>query len=663
VSQGDVPASKPEDAGPPNPDSLSASLLEALGAADRAERARAIAGAAEMVDPDLLVEAVADQADSRRRNAAMDALATGGARSVPALVRGLRHPDGEVVMFSAGVLARTGSPAAIPHLVSLLDHEDINVVQQVIDGLAQIRTTLAVDALVKVLDRDPWLRFAAVHALGEIGDQRAVPALAPLVDDELVRGAVIRAMGKIGSKDALAVLFRVLRESQNTSTFAECLGAIGEALDFQPNQEALQNIAEWTELASPSSADLHDRLEQVLASDSGEGGAGGEGPDARHSAATIVKALKLRPLYTALVLAGRDPKLREVLEFSAVSIGDEIVPMLRDGLTSPNAAVRMLACECLGALGHVPAAAVIEKLIDDPEPSVRGAAVNALMRLGCDGAIPAMGKCLVDAEAIVREATVAAFCCMDVEIVAGTVLALVEAPTFPRRVALTVARANPHRSYHAFIIACLSDAAPAVRRAAVEALARQPTVDVVGTLEPLLHDADADVRRAVVSILGGFRSRRVKQLLTNQAETDAETVVDAVQALGKLGEATVVPFLISLYDREETPAKLAIVDVLKEIRDPATEPFLARQLGNPDPALRRAVVLALGAIRSENAVRQLVPVAKDPDDAVRSAVVTVLGTSDSAPAIDALTRLAHDPSRPIAALARQALEKLGQPLS
>ena len=65
----------------------------------------------------------------------MDALASGGARSVPALVRGLRHPDGEVVMFSAGVLARTGSPAAIPHLVSLIDHEDINVVQQVIDGL------------------------------------------------------------------------------------------------------------------------------------------------------------------------------------------------------------------------------------------------------------------------------------------------------------------------------------------------------------------------------------------------------------------------------------------------------------------------------------------------------------------------------------------------
>ena len=216
-----------------------------------------------------------------------------------------------------------------------------------------------------MLDRDPWLRFAAVHALGEIGDQRAVSALAPLIDDESVRGAVIRAMGKIGSADALAFLFRVVRESQDTSTFAECLRAIGEALEFQPNQEALQNIADWTELSSPSSVDLHERLEQVLVFGSGRGRR--RGPDPRQSAAMIVKALKLRPLYTALVLAGRDPALREVLEFSAVSIGEEIVPVLRDGMTSPNAAVRMLACECLGALGHLPAAPLIETMLADPE--------------------------------------------------------------------------------------------------------------------------------------------------------------------------------------------------------------------------------------------------------------------------------------------------------
>jgi HEAT repeat protein len=650
------PETQPESASPPSPESLSASLLEALGAHDRQVRARAIAGAAEMVDPDLLIEAVADQADSRRRNAAMDALASGGARSVPALVRGLRHPDGEVVMFSAGVLARTGSPAAIPHLVSLIDHEDINVVQQVIDGLAQIRTTLAVDGLVKVLERDPWLRFAAVHALGEIGDQRAVSALAPLIDDEAVRGAVIRAMGKIGSADALAFLFRVVRESQDTTTFAECLRAIGEALEFQPNQEALQNIADWAELSSPTSVGLHERLERVLSSDPGDD-AGGDGPDPRQSAAMIVKALRLRPLYTALVLAGRDPALREVLEFSAVSIGEEIVPVLRDGVTSPNAAVRMLACECLGALGHTPAAPLLETMLADPEAEVRAAAINALMRLGRDAAIPALTKCLTDPEARVREAAITAFCRMDVDAVAQALLSLIESPDFPRRTALAIARANPHVAYLDYILSCLTDGTPAVRRAAVEAASRQRTVDLVGILEPLLRDPDAEVRRSVVSILGGLRSRRVRQHLINQAETDADTLVDAVQALGKLGDTTVVPFLTTIYEREGAAVKLAVIEALKEIRDPAAETFLARQLGSPDPELRRAVVLALGATGTPNAIRQLTPVARDADESVRAAVAGVLGGSGNAQAQDALTRLAHDPSRAVASVARLALEK------
>jgi HEAT repeat protein len=272
-----------------------------------------------------------------------------------------------------------------------------------------------------------------------------------------------------------------------------------------------------------------------------------------------------------------------------------------------------------------------------------------------------MGRCLTDPEAVVREATSAAFCCMDADEVARVLIALVEDPAFPRRTALTIVCANPHVAHLDFILACLSDPSAAVRRAAAEALARQPTVDVVGTIEPLLRDPDVEVRRAVVRILSGLRSKRVRQLLTSQAETDAENLVEAVQALGKLGDTTVVPFLTAIFDREGPTVKLAVIEAFKEMHDPAAEPFLSRQLGNPDPGLRRAAVLALGATRTPNAIRQLTPVARDPDEGVRSAVAAVLGSSaGNLQANDALTRLAHDPSRAIAAIARQALEKLGQ---
>jgi HEAT repeat protein len=644
----------------PDPESLTASLLAALGATDRAERSRAIAGAAEMVDPDLLIEAVADQADARRRNAAMDALAKGGARSVPALVRGLRHDDPEVVMFSAGVLARTGSPAAIPHLVSLLDHQDVNVAQQVIDSLSQMRSSLAVDALVKVLDRDPWLRFAAVHALGEIGDRRAVAALAPLLEDPLVRDAVIGAMGKIGSTEALSCLFGVVHESPDTQTFGQCLRAIGEALEFQPNERALQNITEWTELASPSWSSLHDRLNRVLAGETSEDSGAG-GPDSRPSAAMIVKALRLRPLYTALVLAGRDPTLREVLEFSVISIGDEIVPVLQDGLGSPNAAVRTLACECLGALRDRGAAPMVASLVGDPIPAVRAAAINALMRLGHDAAIPAIAGALADSETEVRETAVAALCRMDVEAVTASLLKQQNDADPPdRRPLLAVMRANPHPAQHPFILACLSDQSPPVRQAAAEAVAHQPNVDVVEALEPLLQDPDLEVRRSVVGILGGIRSRRVRQLLTDQVDRDPATRSEAVRALGKLGDTTVIPFLTSIFDQESPDTRLAIIEALRELPDPATEPFLARQLGSPDPALRRATVHALGAMALPNALRQLVPVARDPDEGVRLAVAQALRGWPSPQAEDALSRLRHDTNRRVAAVALQSLDRIRQ---
>ena len=218
-------------------DSLALAVLAALEQVDRPTRSQAIAQAAKTVDPDDLIEVMSDGDNSRRRNAAMEALGRGGTRSVPALLRALKDSDPEVVMFAASVLGRTRDPAAIPHLVSLLDHADPNVAQAAIDSLAQLRATVAIDSLVKILDRDPWLRFAVVNALGEIGDTKAVEPLASLLSDETIRLGVIEALGKIGSAAALGHLARMLHESQDSATFGACLKAIGQALESQPDEK------------------------------------------------------------------------------------------------------------------------------------------------------------------------------------------------------------------------------------------------------------------------------------------------------------------------------------------------------------------------------------------------------------------------------------------
>ena len=154
--------------------SIEEAVMHALRSSDARIRAGGIASASRSMDPEALVEAVADQSDAVRRNAAIEALTRAGPRSVPTLIRALRHRDVEVVMFAAGILGRTRDAPAIPHLVRLLDHDDINIAQGAIESLAHLRAAASVEALIKMLDRDLWLRFAAIHALGEIGDPLAV---------------------------------------------------------------------------------------------------------------------------------------------------------------------------------------------------------------------------------------------------------------------------------------------------------------------------------------------------------------------------------------------------------------------------------------------------------------------------------------------------------
>src|SRR4051794_3795183 len=86
---------------------LGDAILAALAQADRTLRSAAIGEAARSVDPDSLVRAMSDQDDAVRRNAAISALAGGGPRSMPALIRALRDPDPEVVLFAAGVMGRS----------------------------------------------------------------------------------------------------------------------------------------------------------------------------------------------------------------------------------------------------------------------------------------------------------------------------------------------------------------------------------------------------------------------------------------------------------------------------------------------------------------------------------------------------------------------------
>lgn len=635
-------------------DSLTSALLAALDTRNRPERQQAIAEAAVQASPDDLVAMLGDGDHSLRRNAAMEALTRGGARSIPSLLRALRSNDPELVMFATNVLGRTRDPAAVPHLVALLEHPDANVAQAAIDALAQLRATMAVGSLVKALDRDPWLRFSAVAALGEIGDPQAVGPLVGLLEDETIRLGVIEALGKIGSPEALGALARLLRENQDTQTFAACLRAIGRVLESQPDERVLHHIEEWAHLGSPAAAEVQARLVQVLTVPD-ENVAYGEGGEVseKEAVAQVVRALRLRPLYATLVLAGCDPALREVLQFCAVSIGDEIAPALGAGLDCGNRNVRVLACNCVGALGLVELVPSLVSLLDAPDETLRAAAINALARLRHADGVRTIVRHLADRSPSVREAVLAALTQLDASLVSDALTRECSARPALRSLALDVMRVNPHVNQLGFLRDCVSATDPLLRAKAMAVITTQLGSQVVDFLRPLLADSDVETRRSIVVALGQIHNPSAMHILLQQADRDAETRIDAIRALIALGDSAAAPRLLELLERIPGAQRLPFVEALADLTDPAAEPVLIRLLADPDPVMRKTAVKSLSRYTSRIAQRHLIAAGRDPDPGVRVAVVEALGSLTDISAREAVERMCADPDATVAGAARR----------
>jgi HEAT repeat protein len=633
-------------------DSLTSALLAALDTHERPRREQAIRQAAVGASPEDLVAMIGDGDNSIRRNAAMEALSRGGSRSVPALVRALRSEDPELVMFATNVLGRTRDPAAVPHLVVLLEHQDPNVAQAAIDALAQLRATVAVGSLVKALDRDPWLRFSAVEALGEIGDPQAVGPLVGLLDDESIRLGAIEALGKIGSADALGALARLLREDQNSQTFAACLRAIGRVLESQPDDRVLRNIESWVHLGSPAASEIQTRLVQVLTGAEDTRYGSDQEVNEKEAVAQLVRALRLRPLYATLVLAGCDPALREVLQYCAVSIGRELAPALGAGLGVSNRNVRTLACNCIGALRLVELIPGLVALLGDTDETLRAAAVNALARMRQAEATRAIVRLLGDRSALVREAVLAALTRLDAPTVSEALIFECAANPSLRSLALDVMRVNPHGAQLAFLRGCLSSSDAVLRAKAMAVITTQLGAQVVEFLQPLLSDRNLETRRAIVVALGQVRTPQVIALLLQQVEGDPETRPEALASLVSLGDGTAAPRLLELLERETGVERVPIIEALAEFADPAAEPALIRLLADGNPGIRRAAVQALGHYSSRLALRHIVAACRDSDAEVRLAVAQTLALNTDVQAREALERLCADADPAVVRAAR-----------
>jgi HEAT repeat protein len=635
-------------------DSITTAVLSALNHENRQVRSRVIEEASRAADPDLLVRAVADHHDAIRRNAAMDALVRAGRRSVPALVRALDHDDGEVVMFAAGLLGRTRDREAIPHLLRLLDYEDVNIVQAAVESLGYLRACAAVDHLIGLLERDPWVRLGAIHALGEIGHERAVDALASALADADAWDIAVTALGKVRSPRAVEHLAEALWTSALTPELPVVVRALADALRRLPAPEPLRQVPSFARLAGGEARVLHERLAGLL-DEIGEH----DGPDRLEladAAVLLVRMLRLTPLYPAVVRCGRSAALRPAVQFCALGVGSEIAAALGLVLDDADEELRAFACRCAGALRLADLGGPLVERLRDGEPAVRAAAVQALARIGAPTAVGALAERLLDGSPIVRSAAQAGLGMLDPAAASAALLSLPHRDPSIVMAMLRLSRANPSAGQLPFLLDCLQHGEVEIRRLAVEALGEHPELAVVELLEPALDDVADEVRRAAIEVFGRRRTVRVRDLLLARLPRETVWLSLLLETLVGIEGANIAAILLDRYHQASGPARLPLLEALAELREPAAEPLAAEMLAHADAEIRRAAVRTMARFGSELAARYILAAATDPAWQVRATVAEVLGDLDHPGAAGELERLSLDEHAFVATTARHCLE-------
>jgi HEAT repeat protein len=192
-----------------------AELIDELAKGDAAAREAAAWGLGSLrsqraVGP--LIGRLAD-AEPRVRGVAARALGRiGDPRALAPLARALQDPDPRVRELAILGLEMIDDDRVVGALVAALDDSEMGVRAVAVSALAHLEGPRALQALASVAarDPDPHTRGMAISALGKRGPhgRAAVPGLVELLQDadRGVRNGAARALGEIGDRRAVSAL-------------------------------------------------------------------------------------------------------------------------------------------------------------------------------------------------------------------------------------------------------------------------------------------------------------------------------------------------------------------------------------------------------------------------------------------------------------------------
>jgi HEAT repeat protein len=336
--------------------------------------------------------------------------------AVPHAVKLLKE-EGDWQPEAAYTIGQLGDASAVPDLLAAIDYQVGNtrdraavrkgrINQNIARALGALKAKEGVDALLRLAgSNDDKTKEAAVRALGDVGDPRAVDALIAIADGEkqpFIRKMAIEALGKLGDPKAVPVLVKDLYvEVPGISFYYEArfsLLQIGEAAipeliaTMQRKNQGVESIRIGTDQAELAEGAIEAKAAFVLGS-------------LRAKQAEDLVIASLDKYYKRFLKRNSEPVFASVpgavmeLAYALGNLGTAkavkaLAPIAADkGEDGPN--MRLAACEALTTLGDASATKVLFAPAKSGALDLRMPAILAISRLGGGddlAAFDALGK-------------------------------------------------------------------------------------------------------------------------------------------------------------------------------------------------------------------------------------------------------------------------------
>ncbi|MGZ3407411.1 MAG: HEAT repeat domain-containing protein, partial [Polyangia bacterium] len=372
-------------------------LVEAMGDPSWRVRKEAAARAAAFGDPSLasavLAAALAEPDNVGRRNAVVEALVGLGAQAVPALLDALAaRPEHRKLIADA--LGLIGDLRAAPALAPLVDDADANVRVAVAEALGRVGGTAARTALTRALARNELLLSqAALEGLNRLGASLPMGVVEPLLAAPTLRAAALEALGRTGALAVLGVIGAALEDSMRSTRDAaiRALAELYRRLDTSGREAVATEVASHRDALPALTTAL---LEATLGT--------------QKDAALMLGLFKRPEAARPLVLALGDRDLREAAMQALTMIGAPAAETLAACAPDLESELRADAYALLPRLG--PAAsdprvqALLAEALDDEAAEAAAAAAGALGDVGDREALAPLLRALGREEAVAHAA-------------------------------------------------------------------------------------------------------------------------------------------------------------------------------------------------------------------------------------------------------------------